>query len=249
MSRLTHPHFIPSDAAGDRRSTAILLVGTAQEKDIDQRDIATTHTGFFVTDAIADALDGTKYEVKRDTNPYATVEGPLADRRLNINSDLVGEQGEARTTTTTIRTVDGPLADKRLNPLNPVTGNAPRDLSEVEVARTAEQDAGLGLDDEDDDLSDGDDLLDDGEEPEVEDEDDEEDDEDGEGVETEEDGTYDPAEMVDQGMKPIQAFVTENPEQAETIRAAEVEGKNRPKMLTWLDEFIAERGPATNADL
>jgi hypothetical protein len=225
---LTHPHFIPNDAAGDRRRTAVLLVGTADEKGIDQRDIATTHTGFYISDAVADALDGTAYEVKRDTNPYATIDGPLADRRLDINSDAVGATGtpSGDGSPTVVKTVDGPLADTRL------------DLhSDATTSRSVERNLDVIPEpEEDEDDLDPDGLLDDEDEDSEEDDDsDTEDDEDAEGE------TYDPAEKVAGSMDDAKAWVTENPGTVDDIRAAEVEGKNRPKMLAWLDEFKANQ--------
>lgn len=56
MDRKTHPHFVANDAAGSRRDTATLLVGTAREYGISQRDIASTHTGYYITDALAKIL-------------------------------------------------------------------------------------------------------------------------------------------------------------------------------------------------
>lgn len=56
MNRSTHPHFVPNDLMGTRHETAVLLVGTAKEFGIDQRDIASTHGGYWITTALADLV-------------------------------------------------------------------------------------------------------------------------------------------------------------------------------------------------
>lgn len=51
-----HPNFIPSNYAGSRQNTVILLVGTAREFGIDQHDIVLAGGGFRISDALADVL-------------------------------------------------------------------------------------------------------------------------------------------------------------------------------------------------
>lgn len=41
--------FIANNFMGSRQATAVLLVGTAREFDIPQRDIASTYSGFWIT--------------------------------------------------------------------------------------------------------------------------------------------------------------------------------------------------------
>jgi hypothetical protein len=48
--------FIANDHAGSRKDTAVLLVGTAREFGINQRDIRTTTSGFYISDALATVL-------------------------------------------------------------------------------------------------------------------------------------------------------------------------------------------------
>lgn len=51
MARLEHSVFVPND--GDRKETATLLVGTAEEYGISQQSIRTTPSGFFITEELA----------------------------------------------------------------------------------------------------------------------------------------------------------------------------------------------------
>ncbi len=51
-----HTVFVPEDSAGTRQETAVLLVGTAREFGIHQRDIKSAHGGFWITDVLADVL-------------------------------------------------------------------------------------------------------------------------------------------------------------------------------------------------
>lgn len=75
MDRTTHPNFVPSDAAGSRKETAVLLVGTAREFGVSQQDIASTHNGFWISDALADVLDAEVEEVQpEEVQPKAEPE-------------------------------------------------------------------------------------------------------------------------------------------------------------------------------
>lgn len=56
MNSKTHPFLVPSDAYGTRQETAVMLVGTAREFGIDQRDIASTYNGFRISQALSDVL-------------------------------------------------------------------------------------------------------------------------------------------------------------------------------------------------
>lgn len=56
MDRSTHPFFVPASLAGSRHETAVLLVGTAREFDIPQRDIASTYNGYYISEALVAVL-------------------------------------------------------------------------------------------------------------------------------------------------------------------------------------------------
>lgn len=59
-------------------------------------------------------------------------------------------------------------------------------------------------------------------------------------VEAEVDEAGDTFDVSDYGVAEVKAFVTENPDEAEAVRSAEVEGKNRKSLIEWLDEFLTE---------
>ena len=50
---INRTEFVPSDAAGSRKETAVLLVGTAREFDIDQHSILAAQGGFWITADLA----------------------------------------------------------------------------------------------------------------------------------------------------------------------------------------------------
>lgn len=52
-----HPNFVEANAAGTRKDTASLLVGTAREFGISQHDIKSSPRGFYISDALADILE------------------------------------------------------------------------------------------------------------------------------------------------------------------------------------------------
>lgn len=56
MDKTTHPYFVPDSTAGGRRETATLLVGTASEFDIPQREVASTQGGFRISENVYKAL-------------------------------------------------------------------------------------------------------------------------------------------------------------------------------------------------
>lgn len=57
MNTTTHPYFVPDNTMGSRRDTAVLLVGTATEEGIDQREVfAVPGGGFRISEAVYSAL-------------------------------------------------------------------------------------------------------------------------------------------------------------------------------------------------
>lgn len=72
MNLDTHPYFVANDSAGTRKETATLLVGTAREFNISQQDIASTHDGFYITEALADVLSR---EMADEADEQAEVSG------------------------------------------------------------------------------------------------------------------------------------------------------------------------------
>lgn len=52
----THPNWVPDATMGSRKDTAVLLVGTATEFGIPQRDIASTRGGFYISDRLAELV-------------------------------------------------------------------------------------------------------------------------------------------------------------------------------------------------
>lgn len=77
MDRSTHPQFVPNDTAGTRTDTAVLLVGTAHEHDIDQRDIASTTGGYWITDRLAALVfeEGDEADAEPETEPDTEPKG------------------------------------------------------------------------------------------------------------------------------------------------------------------------------
>lgn len=74
--------FIPNDFMGSRRETATLLVGTAREFDIHQRDIASTSLGFWITPE----LEGFIYD---DAESDEVDAGQVGETIGEIAADLV----------------------------------------------------------------------------------------------------------------------------------------------------------------
>jgi hypothetical protein len=62
--------------------------------------------------------------------------------------------------------------------------------------------------------------------------------EDSDEVDDEEEEGYDPADYSIDGDDGVKAFVTENPELAQDVLAAEQGGKDRSSLVKWLTEFI-----------
>ena len=67
MDTKSHPYFVPADTEGTRQETAILLVGTAREFDIPQREIASTMGGFNISQRVFDAVWPTDEAEEADT--------------------------------------------------------------------------------------------------------------------------------------------------------------------------------------
>lgn len=67
-----HTVFIPSDHAGSRKDTAILLVGTAREFGVSQQDIASARTGFYITQHLADILEQETAEPEAEESTTTT---------------------------------------------------------------------------------------------------------------------------------------------------------------------------------
>jgi hypothetical protein len=86
MNTTTHPFFIEDGES--RQETAILLVGTAEEAGIDQRDVRATRGGFRITQAVADAL-GLDTSEDADSEPIdpATVSGNDAEPDADADAD------------------------------------------------------------------------------------------------------------------------------------------------------------------
>lgn len=69
MNKTTHPYFVPNDTQGNRRDTAALLVGTATEFNIPQREVATTQDGFRISENVAKALGWTDEDGDGEVDP------------------------------------------------------------------------------------------------------------------------------------------------------------------------------------
>lgn len=97
MNKTTHPYFV---ANGDsRQETAVLLVGTAREFGIDQRDIAAVPGGFRISEKMANVL----YDEGQDTP--AEVAGQA--------EAPAGESSNTSTTSTTKKKSTKKTASKR----------------------------------------------------------------------------------------------------------------------------------------
>ena len=88
-----HVYFVANDAAGNRRETAALLVGTAEEFGIDQHDIKKSHTrnGFLISEALYERLVS---EGVFENEDYVADE-PQTERSTSktIEPDPLGEVG------------------------------------------------------------------------------------------------------------------------------------------------------------
>ena len=70
MSVFDYEVFVPNDTAGDRKNTAILLIGTAREFGVDTRAVKATQGGFFITAELADLVfDETEPEPEPEPKP------------------------------------------------------------------------------------------------------------------------------------------------------------------------------------
>lgn len=61
-----HSVFVPNNMMGSRHETAVLLVGTAREFGIHQRDIASTSNGFYITPELEALIYDEGEEVDED---------------------------------------------------------------------------------------------------------------------------------------------------------------------------------------
>lgn len=75
MSKDSHPYFIANDP--DAKTTATLLVGTADEFGIDQHDIQKTQGGYNVTEEIARALYGEDFDATETPTEDAVLTGQV----------------------------------------------------------------------------------------------------------------------------------------------------------------------------
>lgn len=84
--------FVPNSQQGNRRDTAVLLTGTADEYDLPQRDIKVVNGGFEISDDLAEALGlSTEDESAEDENPYsdweyADLKHEVAERGLDTEN-------------------------------------------------------------------------------------------------------------------------------------------------------------------
>lgn len=91
MDRTTHPNFVPDNTAGSRQETAVLLVGTADEFGVPQRDIASTQGGYWISDTLADVLyDEAEDEAEAEPKKTAKTQSrkkTSGNRAEEINSE------------------------------------------------------------------------------------------------------------------------------------------------------------------
>lgn len=97
MDKNTHPYFVPDSQEGNRRDTAVLLVGTAAEFEIPQREVAATRGGFRISQNVYDALgwnedeaiDGSVGEDESRQAPGEVVTGQvqIGQRESDTGSD------------------------------------------------------------------------------------------------------------------------------------------------------------------
>ena len=83
MDIKSHPYFVPADTEGTRQETAILLVGTAREFDIPQREIASTRGGYMISERVFEAVFGADVEVVHEdpTEDHTNTSGNRAAKK------------------------------------------------------------------------------------------------------------------------------------------------------------------------
>lgn len=102
MNKTTHPYFVENGES--RRDTAILLVGTADEFGIDQRDVRAVRGGFRISQAMADVLyderEQTEDEQAEGTEPEdEQPEEPKAPAKRSRSKKTSGDRAAKNTAT------------------------------------------------------------------------------------------------------------------------------------------------------
>jgi hypothetical protein len=101
---INRTEFVPSNAAGSRKETATLLVGTAREFDIDQHSILAAQGGFWITADLAalvfdDEERGTETLYDPDDHKVGEVKAHVEANPEQAAAILAAEQeGQNRTT-------------------------------------------------------------------------------------------------------------------------------------------------------
>lgn len=92
--------FIPNDMMGSRKETATLLVGTAREFGIAQRDIASTFNGFFITPELEALIydEGEDDEVA-DAGQVGETAGEIAADLVTDTTETSGNRAAKNTKT------------------------------------------------------------------------------------------------------------------------------------------------------
>lgn len=114
MSKATHPYFIANDP--DRKTTATMLVGTADEFGIDQHSIQMVQGGFNVTEELARAIYGEDFDADEDEQP----EEPVVQETTPGEPIVTGspKSGDA-TVAAPIEPVEEPVEEPAEEPVAP----------------------------------------------------------------------------------------------------------------------------------
>lgn len=110
MDKNTHPYHVPDDTAGSRQETAALLVGTADEYGISQREVfAVPSGGFRISEAVFNALgwgddedptEGTVTEGQDTSTANVVGQGiPVtapAEEGEDVDIEALAQEGEVR---------------------------------------------------------------------------------------------------------------------------------------------------------
>lgn len=86
--------FVANDAAGTRKETAILLVGTAREFDIPQREIASARTGFYISERLAEILEREMDEGAGGVENAEPTEQPATTPKKKASKKTSGNRAE-----------------------------------------------------------------------------------------------------------------------------------------------------------
>jgi len=96
MNSTTHPYFVANGE--NRRETAQVLVGTAEEYGVDQDDIFATQDGFRISQAMSDAMAKAEVDDLEDATPVTKdssyvigTHGPGGSEEVAPNSDIATE--------------------------------------------------------------------------------------------------------------------------------------------------------------